>query len=386
MIRHTNTAVFQINDGAHFENSTGGVYDLAGDGTIVGLFHSYAYRGYFSNYGLLRKSSGTNSVISAPFNNLNGSIEVDNGTLSLTYGGSSSNGTFNVAAGATLDLTGGSGPTWTGMMTGSGAGTVSLNSGSIAANPNLTLNLPGGLFQWTGGAFTGTVTNIATVTIAGTNSETVGGGWGSQGVFYNQGLVRHADTARFQINDGSHFENLAGGVYDLAGDGNIAGLFHGLYGYGYFSNYGLLRKNSGTNSVVSGPFNNLNGVIEVDSGTLRLAGSGISSNGTFIVASGAVLDLTGGNGPTWAGTVTGSGAGTVSLSSGRSPPIPILELNLPNGLFCWTGGTFSGTTINSQCRHRCRHDSGRRFSWATKEFSTTMVWSITPIPRRCLNR
>jgi len=50
----------------------------------------------------------------------------------------------------------------------------------------------------------------------------------------------------------------------------------------------------------------------VDSGTLSLGTSGISVGGTFIVASGAVLDLTGGKGPTWSGLVTGSGAGTVS--------------------------------------------------------------------------
>ena len=54
-------------------------------------------------------------------------------------------------------------------------------------------------------------------------------------------------------------------------------------------------------------FNNLDGVIVVDRGTLSLAGLGISSNGIFSVASGAMLDLTGGNGPTWAGGVGGDG-------------------------------------------------------------------------------
>jgi hypothetical protein len=37
----------------------------------------------FNNSGLVRKTSGTNSVFGVPFNNQNGSIEVDNGVLSL---------------------------------------------------------------------------------------------------------------------------------------------------------------------------------------------------------------------------------------------------------------------------------------------------------------
>ena len=71
-----------------------------------------------------------------------------------------------------------------------------------------------------------------------------------------------------------------------------------------FNNFGLLRKSGGNgtssfNRVLD--FDNLDGAIEVDTGTLSLASSGSSSNGTFIVASGAVLDLTGGSDPTWAG-------------------------------------------------------------------------------------
>ena len=48
---------------------------------------------------------------------------------------------------------------------------------------------------------------------------------------------------------------------------------------------------AGTNdSSISVTFNNLGGSIEVDTGTLTLANSGTSLNGTFIVAAGAALD------------------------------------------------------------------------------------------------
>ena len=314
-----------------------GIYNFEGDGVVSGSGYSY-----FNNHGLLRKSGGNgtssfNSSVS--FDNLNGSIEVDSGTLRLATAGTSSSGTFIVASGAVLDLTGGNGSTWSGLVTGSGAGTVSLSNGQITTSPSLTLNLPDGLFQWTGGTLWGTTINSGVVTVAGSGFLNL------NGVFYNYGLVHHTNTATLHIGYNSTFVNRAGGTYQLEGDGSVTGI-----GYSYFNNSGLLRKSGGNgtssfNSSVG--FANLGGTIEVDSGTLSLAGGGISSNGTFIVASGAVLDLTGGNGPTWLGLVSGSGAGTMSLNSGQITTIPSLTLNLPAGLFQWTGGTFWGTTINS---------------------------------------
>jgi len=123
------------------------------------------------------------------------------------------------------------------------------------------------------------------------------------GGFYNSGLVRQTNAATLDIGvNYAHFENQAGGTYDLEGDGSI---MNAPAYYTSFNNYGLLRKSAGSGtSTISAPLNNLNGSIEVDSGTLSLADSGSSSNGTFTVAAGAVLDLTGGSSSTWAGQVT----------------------------------------------------------------------------------
>ncbi len=339
-LRHTNTAMLGIQRSSFFDNQAGGTYDFEGDGSIgFGGGNGGDYT--FQNFGRLRKSGGSGiSTITTYFNNLNGTIEVDSGTLSLSSG-SNSNGTFNVASGAALDLTGGSGPTWAGQMTGSGAGQVSLNSGGIGSNPSLTLNLPDRLFQWTGGSFSGTTINTNVVTIAGSNSVIVAG------VFYNNGLVRHTNTAMLGVQRSSFFDNQPGGTYDFEADGSIG--FGGGNGGDYiFQNFGLLRKSGGSGtSTITTLFNNQQGTIEVDSGTLSLAYGGSNSNGTFNVASGAVLDLTGGSGPTWAGQVNGSGAGQVSLNSGGIGSSPSLTLNLPDGLFQWTGGYFAGTTINS---------------------------------------
>ena len=341
MVFHTDDGTLNIGYGSTFENQMGGIYNLEADGGFFSDGNSS-----FNNYGLLRKSGG-NGISSfgfnsgVTFNNLNGVIEVDSGTLSLNSDGSSASGTFIVASGAVLDLTGGRGPTWGGVVSGSGAGTVSLGSGTINTGSGLTLNLPAGLFQWTGGTLAGTTINSNVVSVAGSGSVGLGG------VFYNHGFVNHTNTATLHIGYGATFENSAGGTYNLEGDG---GFFSD--GNSSFNNSGLLRKSGGNGTSGFGAnsgiaFNNLNGVIEVDSGTLSLNSNGSSSNGTFSVASGAVLDLTGGRGPTWGGVVGGGGAGTVSLGSGTINSSPSLTLNLPGGLFQWTGGSFSGTTINS---------------------------------------
>ena len=153
---------------SRFFNLTGATYDLEGDGNnIANDNQGCCAPPIFVNSGLVRKSSGLGMAvigvvpgyIGLAFDNSGGTVEVNSGTLVLNGGGSSVDGTFNVSAGAVLDLTGGGGPTWSGLLTGSGAGQVQFNSGSITS-PGLTLNFPDGLFHWTGGVWVGTVTNF----------------------------------------------------------------------------------------------------------------------------------------------------------------------------------------------------------------------------------
>ena len=112
----------------------------------------------FNNLGTVSKSvAGANVAFNAsvPFNNMVAgptvsvvNVSASNVTLTLGGAGTDQGGIFNVASGSTLDLTGGSTPTLTGTYTGSGAGTVSLASGSLLIGAtNATFNFPAGLFQ-----------------------------------------------------------------------------------------------------------------------------------------------------------------------------------------------------------------------------------------------
>jgi uncharacterized protein (DUF2164 family) len=321
-----------------FENLAGATYNLYGDGNVAG---GPGGPGQFDNYGLVRKSAGTGTSSLNGFVSHGGTVEVDSGTLALSGSIAGSNGTFNVMGGAVADLTGGGISAWSGQMTGSGAGQVQLNSGTLVGNPGLVLNFPAGFFQWTGGTLEGYLTNTATVTISTPNSRYfTSGGLGT--FFYNQGLVQHTNDGALSLTGGSsaQFYNRASGTYEFVGDGSISG-------NGTFFNAGIVRKSSGTSSVISAPFDNQGGTIEVDSGLLTLSGGGISLNGVFTVAAGAAVDLTGGASPYWSGQITGSGAGQVQLNSGTLRGDSGLLLNFPARLFQWTGGVLEGHLTNT---------------------------------------
>ncbi len=334
----------------YFNNEPGALYQFGADNVITNNAPGNS-NPVFLNQGRVWKSGGTNySAIGITFNNQGGELQVDQGTLYLDGGGNSSNGVFNVAFGARLDLTGGNSPTWAGEITGSGSGTVALAGGSLTAAPSLTLAFTNDLFQWAGGIWQGVITNLGLVTVSGTNVSTL---TGANTTFVNLGTVRQAGsggTVMGAFGATLYFENMPGATYQLASDSSIS---FGNNGGGQtsasvpFSNFGLVWKSGGTNtSALSPAFNNQGGTVEVDSGTLSLNGGGSSSNGLFNVAAGAVLDLTGGNSPTWAGEITGSGSGEVVLDAGTLFAVPTLTLAFTNQLFQWDGGILQGVITN----------------------------------------
>ena len=101
-----------------------GTLDLTVDGDATGSSPS----GTINNTGTVKKSGGSGtSDIMASFNDLGGTIEVDSGTLDLGQG-VSQGGTYTVAAGSDLELASGFDRTISGTFTGSGGGTVSINT------------------------------------------------------------------------------------------------------------------------------------------------------------------------------------------------------------------------------------------------------------------
>jgi hypothetical protein len=331
---------FDAGPSTHFENLASGTYQFESGPNLYafGCCGGVA----FDNFGTVSKiDSFSNAIIQVAFNNKGGLVNVETGTLTLDNSGVSSNGSYSVSAGATLDLTGGQSPTWAGLMVGQGSGTVALATGTLTASPSADLNFANGLFQWSGGRLAGLATNLNTLVLASAADSSLGG------QLYNANLIRHTGSGRLGLDQGtsSGVHNLAGGTYQFEADSSVYAF--GCCGPVFFENDGLLRKIGGTNtSSINISFNNPGGTVEVDTGTIALANNGSSSNGTFNVAAGATLDITGGNSPTWAGQIGGTGGGTLQLSSGELIA-SALVLNCPPGLFQWTGGTLKGTAVNS---------------------------------------
>lgn len=287
----------QLTASVPIHNQAGATYDLASDGSIT----EGGSVSVLTNAGTMAKTGGTGtSVIYVAFSNLGGTLAADSGILQLHTAdtlGASTGGTFNAAKGAVLDLTGGgnalSTNVFSGNYTGSGQGTVLIGGGAfIVGAGGVTFDFPPGLLQWGTGPNLpnhiseinlqgNTLTNTGSLTLsnpAGDSDELDGLGGASGtilgGTLINRGMIVQQGDGDLGLADGVQMENQAGATYDFVSDG---GIFESGGG-GVLSNAGTLEKTGGTDtSSVAVTFTNT-GVVQVQSGTLRLLG-GLPLNG-----------------------------------------------------------------------------------------------------------
>jgi RHS repeat-associated protein len=318
-----------------------GLYDIRGDVTFS---HNYADAAVVTNTGTFRKSAGTGAAtFNLPFNNNGGTIDAESGTIALA-GGTQTGGTFSAGlngnTSATLQFAGDH--VFTGAFTGSGKGAVQLIGSTFTAGATgATLNFTGGLLQWVTGLVNGGTAgwhNSGTLTVIQGGSRVL-----LYNRFDNAGTLAISGPSSMDIDGCGNFTNLPGAVLDFQGDG---AMFDGgtCAGGHTLTNQGTVRKSVGTLSTlrVSGFNNTPAGAIDVRAGKLQLQ-NGNNTGGTFTVAEGATLDLTGGASATYSGTYTGSGPGTVTLSSGfLVAGSSGATFNFPSGLFAWTGGIIAG--------------------------------------------
>jgi predicted Rdx family selenoprotein len=329
--------------GGTLRNDLGATFDITTDATAGnGTIGNDAGVNQVTNAGLFEKTAGTGTtVIDAPFTN-SGAVSVQTGTLEFDGGGtSSSTATFAIASGATLDLTGDN-QTFTVTGSGfSGAGTLSLASGTLEFGS--TADTIGSAFLQTHGTIDGTaeLTIAGPATFTGSFDQENGSGTtllqgttsligtGNQlvdldggRVLENAGTLTVSGDTYNVINlgydpftssvGGGTLINDAGANFNIQGDGIIVVSNSGTTG---FTNAGTITKSVTTGISIIQPALTDTGAVSVQTGTLELDGGGTSSSAaTFAIASGATLDL---NGNSF--TVTGSGfsgAGTLSLASG----------------------------------------------------------------------
>jgi RHS repeat-associated protein len=280
---------------------------------------------------------------------LAGTIDVESGALDLdvpTIAGS--NASFVVAQGATFDLTASVVPTYTGAFTGSGAGTVALNGVIFIGVGGATFNFAPGLFQWTGGGTIdesiGDLTNLGTITLAGSATKQFGSG----ATLENKGTIIQTGTGSLELfstnpSFPTTLQNDAGALYEIEGDASIVS----PNGQTVINNAGTIEKTAGTGTstiVADGTLSNT-GTIEAETGTVALSAtiaqvsSGTLTGGTWNALGGATLQFP-------SGTSITTNQANVTMS-GKGASIPALtSLTSNTGSLTVTGGATLSTTGN----------------------------------------
>jgi hypothetical protein len=357
--------------GAQVNNSGLWLDQNAFNGSIANLGGG----GTFNNTGTYTKSGNTTTAVSSAivFNNTSsgagtGVVNVNAGTLDLS-GGGTSNGTFNLAAGTTLDFSFDT-YTFNNVSTGASAGrllvsgaTLNVNgafahagatemtsgvlnvgtsyaastyqmSGGTVSGPG-TLNVAG-LTTWAGGTMAGPGTTNANggIAISGNNVHDLSGGrvLNIAGTATWSGNT-FAEGGRVGLGGGAQVNNSGLWLDQNAFNGSIANLTGGT---STFNNTGTYTKSGNSTTTVSSAivFNNTSsgagtGIVNVNAGTLVLGGGG-TSNGTFNLAAGTTLDFTGGT-YTFNNVSMGASTGRLLVSAGGT-------LNV-NGAFAHAGPT-----------------------------------------------
>ncbi len=285
---------------------------LTGTNTFVATQISAA-GGTVLNQGVMNFTGNAAQTIASGIINA-GTLDVSAGALTLSGGEMTSDtgAAVTVAAGATLDLTGGGGETYAGTLNASGAGTMTLASGTLLtdASAGFTMNAAGALFQWTGGAIQAletNFTNTGTINLAGSGEQYLGGTLDNDGTMIQGGDLFYLGEPTYSVNyDGTLVNS---GTYQITGDGSIGG-------YGPITNTGTFEKSAGTGtSVVDVDFDTMGGTIGVaGGGTLELEG-GTVAGAAIVTTEASTLLLTGPyeNTFTFSGDLTGTGAGTVEF-------------------------------------------------------------------------
>lgn len=340
LVTHSGPGAFGMHAGAYFYNATGAVFVLQNDANIIHSTGGGSWEHFVNLPGsTFRKSGGAGSSLTEiPFDLYGALIDIQSGTFRIGYSGTSSDTTYQVSAGAVLDVSSFSEHFWAGTHTGTGLGTVALYSNNITLfGAPVTFNFASNLFHWWSGTINCThLDNRGFLHLDGAGTKSI------KGYMVNSNRIEHAGTGNFDVywlNSG--FQNAAGAVYNLRADGGVAN-------DGTIDNYGLFRKSGGAGtSVVAGTFNNY-GAIDVRSGTLALRAVGTRAGTNYLVSPGATLDLTPQGDTYYSGTHSASGGGAVVLNGGGMRiAAGHATFNFPTNTFQWQSGSIMDNILTN---------------------------------------
>ncbi len=235
--------------------------------------------------------------------NINADITATEGQLNMVFNANTANGggVINLGA-ATLDANGGAIDA-AGQTVNKASGTTTINNVQMTLG---ALNFTGGTLQGTGSL---TTTGFSTISAAVT----------LDGLTWNQtDVLDITGSGGLTLNNGATLNNAITGVINLVGT-NTTPIFRSV-GAATLNNHGTLNKLAGTTTsqtIHSGVDFHNSGSVNIDSGTLNIAGNG-TDTGAYTVASGATLSF---NAPSFSGvtrtldtTSSVTGTGTLQVN------------------------------------------------------------------------
>ncbi len=354
------SGTLDLSNSAEFVNF--GLFFVEGDAVMI---YSVGTPTLFDNVGsfIKQNSSGVTLIQGVTFDN-GGFVDIESGTLRLaTTGTCAGTAGFLLANGTTLELNGSY--TFEGGASVSGPGTLLVNgatltlagdsivdvmtfSNGIVTGPG-TLSCEAGLV-WTGGVMSGSGQTLisfgAVANLAGSGVKSVNGR-----TITNDSLVHWSGDGAIDLSNGAVFDNYLMFVAE-----NDATLIHTSGAPATFNNFGAFGKSDSLGlTLVQGVVFNNDGLVGLDSGTLRLATTG-ASTGEFLLGPGTTLELTGSY--TFNSETVVGGEGTLRINN-ATLTVPadvsaryvdfVTGVLTGNGIFTcaesllWTGGSMSGT-------------------------------------------
>ncbi len=314
-------------------NASDGVWDVRDNLTLTS---TNCGAPTFTNAGLVRKTAGTAAfrVESCVTMSNTGTLEVQSGTLVMAAAGLSTSGLLKAGAGTTVFLdrvTLQSGTTFsgTGLLHMNGTTTVTANlsvplpvllSSTLTGSGKVTLAAPmtwdTGTVSLTGGLEVGVG---QTLTVATANQHVL------SGPLTNHGTVQW-DAGIIYLQGNSAVVNASDGVWDVRDNLTLTSTNCGAP---TFTNAGLVRKTAGTAAfrVESCVTMSNTGTLEVQSGTLVMAATGLSTSGLLKAGAGTTVFLdrvTLQSGTTFSGTGLLHMNGTTTVTANLSVPLPVL--------------------------------------------------------------
>lgn len=310
-----------------FTNNTSATFTFKG----INLNHNSGTN-LFLNKGNLIKSGTFATVNTLAFTN-EGSVNVQEGTLTFSGTKILKTSNYAVATGATLLLSGSSaGNAFEGTLSGTINGSFELQGNmSVESGKTATLNILGNGFSFKSGNLSGpgTLINVGLITLDGTSYT-----------YLNNLILRNSGT--FNLGSGtqsgfglyfstSTLENTASGTVEFKG---ITASQNS--GVNLLRNLGTLKKSVDYTSLNSVPLEN-SGSISVLNNLLEFSGAKNLNSGTYAANSGSTLRFSGTT--NFSGSLTGNIAGTLELA-GTAASASASILN-----FTGTGIKFKNLTL-----------------------------------------